>query len=60
MMSTRIKVTCGMAAVALASALVGCGAPTEEPKSKLFWKRRVHGSATVLDCAWGSACLPMV
>lgn len=32
MMSTRIKVTCSMAAVALAGALVGCGAPTEEPK----------------------------
>lgn len=35
MMSTRIKVTCGMAAVALASALAGCGAPTEEPKQEV-------------------------
>ena len=35
MMSTRIKVTYGMAAVALASALVGCGAPTEEPKQEV-------------------------
>ena len=35
MMSTRIKVTYGMAAVALASALVGCGAPTEEPKREV-------------------------
>ena len=34
-MSTRIKVTCGMAAVALASALAGCGAPTEEPKQEV-------------------------
>ena len=35
MMSTRIKVTYGMAAVALASALVGCGAPTEEQKQEV-------------------------
>jgi len=35
MMSTRIKVTCGMAVVALASALAGCGAPTEEPKQEV-------------------------
>ena len=35
MMSTRIKVTCGMTAVALASALAGCGAPTEEPKQEV-------------------------
>jgi len=35
MMSTRIKVTSGMAAVALASALAGCGAPTEEPKQEV-------------------------
>ena len=35
MMSTPIKVTCGMAAVALASTLAGCGAPTEEPKQEV-------------------------
>ena len=35
MMSTPIKVACGMAAVALASALVGCGAPTEEQKQEV-------------------------
>ena len=35
MMSTPIKVTCGMAAMALATTLAGCGAPTEEQKQEV-------------------------